>query len=172
MVLDMENKGGMHNQCRGISFLATGSISGSMSVSQFRGIQPNFRQFKNQFRRPTIDIMLPNDAAHALHALLPFLRWHLKRLPDHLCHLSNVIWIDHQGVSQFAAGSGELAENEDAILVSSRDDKLLGHQIHAVVQGSHQTKIRGLVKGLDFAVTVMPVKQNESASNFRSENGG
>jgi len=58
----------------------------------------------------------------------------------------------------FASGSCKTAENKDSLFIVSSRNKLLGHKIHSIVQGSHQTKIRCLVEGLYFAVAMMPAE--------------
>src|SRR5262249_47827230 len=62
---------------------------------------------------------------------------------------------------QFVAGSRKLTEDENAILIIPGCHELLGYKIHAVVQGSHETEIRCLVKGFDFAMAVVPAVQDD-----------
>ena len=83
---------------------------------------------------------------------------HFQSPADHLRHLCDVVRIDQQGVLQFVAGSGELTEDQDAILVFPGGNKLLGHKIHAIVQRCDETKIRRPVKGLYFPMAVVPAE--------------
>src|SRR6516225_988143 len=111
--------------------------------------------------------MLTDHLAHPLHARVSFLWRHFQSPADHLCSLSRVVRIEEQGVLQFVTGSRKLTEDQDAILIVPSCHDLLGHKIHAIVQGSHQTKIRCLVKGLYFLVAMMRAEQHDRLPCFR-----
>ena len=50
---------------------------------------------------------------------------------------------------RFAGNAGEGAQYQDPVLVVPCGDKLLGHQIHAVVQAGHQAEVGGAEEAED-----------------------
>src|SRR5882762_4877039 len=139
----------------------------STRLRHFWRVQTNLREFRYQFRGPAINVVLTDDSAHALHSRVPFLRGHFQCPADHFRHLVDVVRIDHQGVVQFAAGSGELTEDQNAILIFPGRDKLLGHKVHPIMQRGDKTKVRRLVVRLKFTVAVVLAEKNDRPPSFR-----
>ena len=81
LVILREKRGGATEMARE-RISRYGCFSGLARVRQFGNFQPDFGQVADQFRRPAVDIMLLNDAAHTIHARLPFVGRHLERLAD------------------------------------------------------------------------------------------
>ena len=72
----------------------------------------------------------------------------------------HVVRIHQHGIAQFTSGAGEAAKDQTPLFVMPRGDKLLGDQVHPVVQGGHETEICRLVVALDLLVVVMPLQEN------------
>src|ERR1700733_3485229 len=72
----------------------------------------------------------------------------------------DIIGIDQERIRQFAGRAREATEDEDSLLIMTRRQKFLRHQIHAVVQGGDQAKIRNPVKTLDFLVAMLAFQEN------------
>ena len=59
------------------------------------------------------------------------------------------------------AGARKPAQDQCPLVVVARGNELLGHKIHAVVEGRDQAQVRGLVVSLDFLMRVMPLQVND-----------
>src|SRR5258708_10097681 len=68
---------------------------------------------------------------------------------------------------QFATGPGKLAEDQHTIFIPALHHEFLGQQIHAWMERGDQAKIRGLIVGLNFLMTVMTAEKNDGLPSFR-----
>ena len=119
--------------------------------NQRRRIETNFREFLDQIRRPPVNIEFPDPLPHAPHPRLFFFGIHFQAETNGLSQLLHVVRVHHQGVAQLTARSGKTAEDENAFLVLARGNEFLGHQVHAVVERSHQAQIGGPIILFDLA---------------------
>jgi len=124
-------------------------------------IEANFTKLSDQVAGPLVNVVLPDQLAHAVHAHLAFDRIHLQGGPNGIRSLINVVGIDEQGVAQLARRSCELAEDERAPFIAPGRNIFLGDEIHAVVQRRDQAEIRGAIEGLDFLMAVLALEEND-----------
>src|SRR5690349_7227439 len=75
--------------------------------------------------------------------------------------LLDVIRIHEQGIGELQSGSGEGAEDQDAVIIITRSDKLLGDEIHSVVQGSNHAQRSGAIEARDFLVRMMALEKDD-----------
>ena len=74
---------------------------------------------------------------------------------------SRSVRVDDQRLFELSRGPGEAAQDQGTLLVLSRRDVLLGHEIHTVVQRSDQAEVSGLVEGPDVIVRVMGLQKDQ-----------
>ena len=141
-------------------------------LASLRGVQPDGRQIGDQAAGPPIDVVFAHVGAHARHARAPLIGWHFQRPPNRVGKFLDVIGIHHQRIRQFVTGAGKAAENQHALLVGARRHILLRHQVHPIVQGSHQAEVSGPVVGQDLFVAVVLRQEDDWLPARSFENGG
>jgi len=105
--------------------------------------------------------MLLKGLAHSSHPRLLLLWLHRHGVPNSLSDLVNVIRIDDQRIEEFSRGSGELAEDEHAAFILPSSHKLLGHQVHAIMERRHKTDVGSTVKRDNIFVTVLLLQEDD-----------
>src|SRR5215831_640577 len=96
---------------------------------------------------PVEDGGVVQTTAHAVHATSPFVGRHIDGSPDGFHEAVDVEGIDEQRAVDLFGGAREATEDQDAALVELARDKLLGHEIHSVLQRRHDAQIAGAVDG-------------------------
>src|SRR5579885_3748673 len=109
----------------------------------------NLGKLRDQAAGPHIDVMFLDDAPHTLHPRPLFLERHLEADPDRFRQLLDIVRIHQERVSKLARRACKAAENQHTALVVPGGHKLLGHQIHAVVQRGDHAKIGRAIQPLD-----------------------
>src|SRR5579884_206922 len=118
-------------------------------------------ELRDQAAGPHINVMFLDDAPHALHPRTLLLKRHLEAYPDRLCQLLNIVRIHQKRIPELARRARKAAENQHSALVVARGHKLLGHQVHAVVQRSDHAKIGRPIQPLDLPVAMLLVEVHD-----------
>jgi hypothetical protein len=146
------------------SFGPDAASGGSDATTNFllRGIdrvESQFAEFRDEASSPVINILFFDNFAHAANPHLLFFRFHFKGYPNRFGALVDVVGIYQQCIAQFARSSGELAQDQHTAFVAPRREKLLRHQIHAVVQRCDHAHVGGAVVPLDFFMVVLVIQK-------------
>src|SRR5207248_644868 len=64
-------------------------------------------------------------------------------------------------VSQLVARSGEATQDQGSLTIGARSHILLGDQIHAVVERSHEAEMRRAVIRLNFIMAVLALEEHD-----------
>src|SRR5579871_1029604 len=137
------------------------SYGGADQRRTTQGGGPNFTEIANQASGPAVDIALADVSPHALHANPPLLGRHFESAMNGVGQLLCVVRVDDQRVGELVAGARKTAQNQDALIVGTRGDKFFRHQVHAVVQRSHQAEVGCTVVRQDFLVAVLAGQQDD-----------
>ena len=82
----------------------------------------------------------------------------LYRPHESVFHALQVVRVAQERLPQLTGGTGELGKDECAAQVDPGRHVLLGHQIHAVSQGSHHHHVGRTIQGDQFTATVRLMK--------------
>ena len=80
---------------------------------------------------------------------------------NRLRHSRNIVRIHHQRIAQLDRRPGKLAQHQHTVLIVARGHKLLGHQVHPIVQRRHQANIRCAIPPCHLVVTAMAINQDD-----------
>src|SRR5581483_695506 len=130
---------------------------------------PDFAQFRDQIRSPTVGVELPDDLTHTAHPRTLLVRIHFQCEVNGVGQLLRIIRIDQQRVAQFAARTGEPAQDQDALFVVPRCNKLLGDEVHAVVKRRDQAQVRRPVISPNLAMRVVALEEDDRLPASRLE---
>src|SRR5258708_35374146 len=75
--------------------------------------------------------------------------------------LLDVVRIDEQSIGELQRRAREGAKDEDALIILTRSDKLLGDEIHAVVERSDHTERSGAIEARNLLVGVVPIQEHD-----------
>ena len=108
---------------------------------------------------PPEDILVAYQTSHALHARAAFGLVHAERIQNRIGHLLDIIGIhQHRAGPELLGRTGELAENQDAIvLIHAACAIFFGHEVHAVLERRNQRDFARPVVGQQI-IAIKPAK--------------
>src|SRR5713226_10102759 len=129
----------------------------------------NPRQIVQQQPRPPIDVVLANGLAHPHHSRSPLLRGHGHRRSYGIGHAVDVVRVDEQRIAELGGGTGELAQDQDSVIVVADGDELLGHEVHPVMQGGDHAEVGVAIERPDVPMLVMALEVDDGPPAPRLE---
>jgi hypothetical protein len=112
-------------------------------------------------RSHPVNVSVSNRGTHPAHSFLNFRPWHGQPKMDGVGDLIRIIGIHDQRVPQITRGTSEPGQDENTLLITATHHEFLGHQVHAVMEGSDKTQISTPVKGLYFAVRMVLFEKDD-----------
>ena len=104
------------------------------------------------------DVVRAQVSAHRPHPPGDLGLVRLYRAHQGILHTLQIVWVAEERLSKLTRGTGELRENEGTAQVDPGRHVLLGHQIHAVSQGSHHHDVSRAVERDKLTATVRLMK--------------
>ncbi len=116
---------------------------GPILVGDVAGLGRGLAQALHEALGPQHRVALVDPVVQRGHALGALVTIHLQRSLEGLGRTHLVVGIDAQGLAQLVGSAGELAQQEHPGAIGLAGHVLLGHQVHAIAEGTDPGHVSG-----------------------------